>query len=305
MSTISTKGRRYVLVTAAYNEDLHIERLIKSVLALTERPIRWVIVSDGSIDRTDEIVQQYVAQCSFIKLIRIDDEHPRNFAAQVSAINTGLAGLKDLDYDFIGNLDADVSFGPTYFSEVLNTFADDPGLGLAGGSIFEERESEFRARPLNREYSVAQAAQLFRRACFEDLGGEYVPLPYGGADWYAVVKSRMIGWRVRSITELKVFHYRPSGYSGWLRASIRQGRMDYSLGTHPLFEIPRLIRRLGSRPPLLYAVARLAGFLFSYFGAEKRMVSEEFVRFLRQEEAERLRRFFRKPANIEARMASE
>jgi poly-beta-1,6-N-acetyl-D-glucosamine synthase len=282
----------YILVTAAYNEGAYIESLIKSIVAQTVPPIRWVIVSDASTDRTDEIVQRYADQYPFIELLRIGDDHPRNFAAQVYAINSGFARVKETEFDFIGNVDADVTFEPTYFSDLLNQFADDPGLGLAGGSICEEQDGIFVPRPLNSPHSVAHAVQLFRRECFEDLGG-YPALPHGGPDWYAVVRSRMNGWQVRSILQLRVFHHRPTGgAAGWIRSALRQGRMDYSLGSHPLFEMARLARRLRSRPVILYAALRLGGFLSCYCTGEKRMVSRDFIAFLRQEEIERLRQLW-------------
>ena len=294
MSDATPEGRRYVLVTAAYNEERYVETLIRSVISQTERPLRWVIVSDGSTDGTDEIVRYYAAQYEFIELFRIDKDHPRNFAAQVHAINAGLACLVGIGYDFIGNIDADVSFEPTYFSDLLNVFASDQKLGLAGGSIFEEKDGEFKPRPLNRESSVAHAAQLFRCECFAALGGCYLALPYGGPDTYADVRSRMNGWCVRSISELKVFHYRPTGgASGWAHGAFRQGRMDHSLGIHPVFEIGRLVLRVREYPVVLYAGARLAGFLSSYCRAEKRIVSPEFVRYIRREEIERFTRLFR------------
>jgi len=306
MSNALQEGKRYVLVTAAYNEERYVEALIKSIISQTVRPLRWVIVSDGSTDRTDEIVRKYAAQVDFIELLRINDDHPRNFAAQVLAINAGLDRVNGLDYDFIGNVDADVSFDPTYFANLLNVFKDDSRLGLAGGSIFEKKNGEFMARPLNTQSSVAHAAQIFRRECFDALGRNYIALPYGGADWYAVVRSRMNGWRVRSIPELQVFHYRPTnGGSGWMRTSFRQGRMDYSLGTHPLFEIPRLIRRVGCRPFVWCAGTRLAGFLYSYFKAEKRTVTREFVEYLRREEVERICRLIRIPSNTAVPMEPE
>ena len=294
MSDAMPEGRRYVLVTAAYNEERYIETLIRSVVGQTERPLRWVIVSDGSTDGTDDIVRQYAAQVDFIELFRIDEDHPRNFAAQVHAINAGLDRLEGLDYDFIGNIDADVSVESTYFSELLNIFVNDRKLGLAGGSIFEKKDGEFRPRPLNRESSVAHAAQMFRRECFAALGGCYLALPYGGPDTYADVQSRMNGWCVRSISELKVFHYRPTGgASGWAHGAFRQGRMDHSLGIHPVFEMARLLLRMREHPFGLYAGARLAGFLSSYCRAEKRIVSREFVRYIRQEEIERFTHLFR------------
>ena len=49
----------YVLITPARNEAQFIELTIKSVIAQTSKPIKWVIVSDGSTDGTDEIVSRY------------------------------------------------------------------------------------------------------------------------------------------------------------------------------------------------------------------------------------------------------
>jgi len=52
-------GLKYALVTPARNEEALIEQTILSVVAQTIRPVRWVIVSDGSTDGTDEIVKRH------------------------------------------------------------------------------------------------------------------------------------------------------------------------------------------------------------------------------------------------------
>src|ERR1035441_6430352 len=101
---IGTKATpRYAIITAAYNEDAYIERVIQSVIAQTAPPLRWVIVSDGSTDRTDAIVSEYAKQHDFIRLCRVTEKHARNFAAQVVAIQAGIQQLKGLDYDFVGD----------------------------------------------------------------------------------------------------------------------------------------------------------------------------------------------------------
>ncbi len=278
----------YVLVTAARNEEEHIEKTIRSVFTQTILPRRWVIVSDASTDRTDTIVEKYSQRFAFIQLKRITDDHPRNFAAQANAINAGVVLLRDLDYDFIGNLDSDVSFEPTYFEKLIERFERDSRLGLAGGSIWEEDGGEFKPRKGNRVRSVAHAVQLFRRESFDPLGG-YLPLPYGGPDWHAEVSVRMNGWAVQSFPDLKVLHHRPTGAAeGRLRCWYRQGMMDFSLGSHPLFEVAKLSRRLRTRPPVIGAIVRLSAFTWAYCRREHRIVSEEFVRFLRKEQVGRL-----------------
>src|SRR5207247_5536158 len=101
------------------------------------QPVKWIIVSDGSMDATDEIVSKYAAMHHWIELVRMPERTERDFAAKVHAFNAGYAKVKDLKYDVIGNLDADTSFDEAYFSFLLSKFAENPGLGLAGTSFRE------------------------------------------------------------------------------------------------------------------------------------------------------------------------
>lgn len=282
-------AKKYVLVTAAYNEEAYLQRLLVSVVHQTVSPLKWIIVSDGSTDRTDEIVEAFAKDHEFIQLHRVTERHERNFAAQVNGINRGFALLGGLDYDFIGNLDADISLEPTYFEKLLKEFERDPQLGLAGGFIYEDAGAGFESRRGNRTRAVPHALQLFRRQCFEQLGG-YLPLPYGGPDWHAEVSARMNGWTVEAFPDLPAFHHRPTGTAGGLlRYWYRQGFMDYSLGSHPLFEIMKLACRLRSRPYVIGALARFTGFVLASVRGDTRPVSDLFVRFLQDEQKTRLR----------------
>jgi biofilm PGA synthesis N-glycosyltransferase PgaC len=296
--------RRYTLVTAAYNEEAHIENVLDSVVKQSVLPLRWVIVSDGSTDRTDAIVSRYASGHPFIRLLSLKKEHKRNFGAQVNAIRAGCAELQSLQYKYIGNLDADVSFESTYFAELLDRFERDPQLGLAGGFICEEQNGTFRSRRGNSIDSVAHAVQLFRRECFESIGG-YLPLKYGGPDWHAGVTARMKGWKVRSFEDLFVRHHRPTGTADtWRRERFREGRMDYSVGSHPLFEVIKCIRRIPDKPWLLGALTRLAGFVWSCCVRESRAVSDQFVTFLRNEQMSRVRALSRSQSANSANMRS-
>jgi glycosyltransferase involved in cell wall biosynthesis len=281
---------RYVLVTAAYNEEAFIETTIRSVVEQTHRPERWIIVSDGSTDRTVEIVQEFATRHAFIELVQITEDHARNFAAQVNAINAGVTKLQHLQYDFIGNLDADVSFDRDYFARLLLKFQDNSRLGLGGGFIYDKcSDGNFRRRTWNSVNSVAHAVQLFRRVCFE-VTEAYLPLPYGGPDSHAETTARMKGWEVESFPDLVVFHHRPTGSAGGvLKGLLRQGKMDYSLGYLPLFEILKLAFRMSSKPYVVGAVTRLAGFVGSYWRGDKHAVTPEFMNFLRSEQKRKLR----------------
>lgn len=280
----------YVLVTAAYNEESFIEKTIESVIAQTWRPTEWNIVSDASTDKTDEIIERYASHYDFIHLVRITAKHPRNFAAQVNAINTGIQGLRSTNFDYFGNLDADITMAPSYFSRLLDKFRANHRLGIGGGLIYERSpDGEFRGRKRNSVESVAHACQFFRRACFDVVGNKYFPLPYGAPDVYAEVAARMNSWEVTSFSDLPVYHHRLTGSADhYLRNYFRQGKADYSLGTSPMFELVRVLRRSMDQPYLIGSLARLAGFAHSYYVRESRPVPRDFFRYIRKEQTQRL-----------------
>jgi biofilm PGA synthesis N-glycosyltransferase PgaC len=281
---------RYVLVTAAYNEERFIEPLLESVMSQTLLPLQWIIVSDGSIDNTDRIVGTWAARYPIIRLCRITEDHPRNFVAQVHAINRALSLLKNLDYEFIGNLDADITLTPDYFERLIDRFISHRKLGLAGGVIYEQiGAGGFGPRRVFTVTSVAHACQFFRRSVFEAIGGAYRPLPYGGPDTYAEVSVRRAGSEVVTFEDLPVFHHRPTnGAEGALRGCYRQGKMDFSLGNLPAFEVFKLLRRAPDRPYVLGSLARLGGFVGCYLHGEERAVEPEFISYLRHEQRRRL-----------------
>jgi GT2 family glycosyltransferase len=283
---------QYAALTSAYNEEDFIGRTIESVLLQTIRPARWVIVSDGSTDHTDEIVQRYCARHSFMRYLRVEDNQTRGVIRKVNALNRAYREVQNLDCEFIANLDADVSFDSRYFETLLQRFDVDSSLGISGGLIYEERGGEFKGRFSNSLRSVAHAAQLVRRECYEAVGG-YAPLKYGGEEWYAEVSARMHGWSVRAFSDLKVLHHRRTGAADQvLRHRFRQGKMDSSVGSHPGFELLKCARRIPEWPVAIGAIARLSGFCWSYVTDEPKLVPPEFISFLRNEQKHRLKAVF-------------
>jgi len=278
----------YVLMTAAYNEEAHIEKTIRSVLAQTVRPERWVIVSDGSADRTDEIVRSYAQRYSFIRFGRVAKIAGHSFESKVRALRRATDELKGVFYSYIGNIDADLSVEAEYFERLLQRFREDPRLGLAGGYLYEDYGNGFRSRWNNNVNDVFHAAQLVRRECYEEIEG-YRVLKYGGEDWVAQTHARMKDWKVEAIPNLRILHYRPTDSgTGLLRSALRQGKLDYSVGSDPLFEVVKCVRRFRERPYVLFSLLRLSGFIWLSINREERQVPEKFVRFLRKEQRKRL-----------------
>jgi glycosyltransferase involved in cell wall biosynthesis len=280
---------KYVLVTPAHNEEAFIEKTIRSVAHQSIAPAKWIIVSDRSTDGTDEIVRHYAKQYDFLHLLRIEGNAERWFGGQVRAFCAGYEQLRGMEYEFIGNVDADVTFGSDYYENILRRFQQNSKLGIAGGFIYEKDDGDFKSRNFNSARSVANAVQLFRRECYEMTGG-YMPLQYGGHDWVIEVAARMKGWEVQAFPELPVFHHRCTGTGDGriLRARFRQGLMDYAVGSHPFFEFVKCLRRIKARPYFLGGLFRMAGFVWGYVRREERIVSHELVRYLRDEQVTRV-----------------
>ena len=132
------KNLSYILITPARNEEDFIGQTIQSVISQTKLPEKWVIVSDGSTDRTDDIVKSYQNEFAWIELVRMPEHRDRQFAAKVQAFNAGHERVKEIQYDIIGSLDADISFDETYFEYLLKKFAEDEYIGVAGTPFVED-----------------------------------------------------------------------------------------------------------------------------------------------------------------------
>jgi len=278
----------YVLITAARNEEGFVEQTIRSVVSQNLLPRRWVIVSDGSNDRTDDIVRKYLAEYPWMELIRMPERRDRHFAAKVQCFNAGYERLRGEDFDIIGNLDADITFEGDYFEFLLAKFAADPTLGVAGTPFVEGTVSyDFRFASVEH---VSGACQLFRRQCFEEIGG-YVPVPGGGIDWIAVTTARMKGWKTRTFVERVCHHHRPMGTAsrGKLKACFVLGRQDYYLGGHPVWQLFRGCFQMVRKPYLVGGLFLLAGYWWAWITGVERAVSPELMRFHRREQMQRLR----------------
>jgi glycosyltransferase involved in cell wall biosynthesis len=284
---------QYVLISPAHDEAPFIEQLIASVCAQTRLPLRWVIVDDGSTDETGEIADTYVARHPWIEVVHRPRHFNRSFANKVHAFNAGFERVKHLDFDVIGNLDADVTFEPLYLEFLMGKFAEDPGLGVAGTPFLEPGYDSARDSFEGENY-VSGPCQLFRRRCFDEVGG-YVPIRAGGVDWVAVMTARMKGWRTRSFREMRFNHHRVLGTAerNILAALFSYGEQDYYLGGSPVWQLFRIPYRMTKRPLIVGGLALFSGYCWAAARRTPRAVSPELMRFHRREQLRKLKLILR------------
>lgn len=287
----------YVLLTPARNETTFIELTLDSMVRQTYPPLKWIIVSDGSTDGTDDIVRKYAANSPWIELLRMPERKERHFAGKVHAFNAGYAKAKELKPDVIGNLDADVSIEPGHFQFLLSKFAEDPQLGV-GGAPFREGSRQYDYRFSNIE-NVWGGCQLFRRECYEAIGG-YTPVKGGGIDHIAVVSARMKGWKTRTFPDKVCIHHREMNTAGQgaLKAKFKLGAKDYSFGNHPVWELFRMLYQLKNSPFVLGGVALGAGYFWSMIRGAQVSVSRDVVDFTHREQLQRLKKLVKRSSSV-------
>lgn len=283
---------RYALVTPARNEEKFIKGALASVTSQTVRPVKWVIVSDGSTDGTDEMVRGFAAEHPWIELLRLPEHRERQFAAKARAFNAGCERLANVEYDIVGNLDADITFEPGYIEFLLGKFAANPRLGVAGTPFTEDGDGHTYAHQFAQLEHVSGACQLFRKLCFEEVGG-YVPVRAGAIDWIAVTTARMKGWQTRTFTEKVCIHNREigvgSGSDGKLRMRFHYGRKAYMVGGHPVWECLRGLFQMRQKPFIVGGLWFVSGYVWTALRRGERAVSPELMAFHRGEQMERLR----------------
>lgn len=285
----------YVLITPARNEARYIKLALDSLVRQKLRPLKWVIVSDGSTDGTDELVAKYAAEHDWIELVRLPEGRERHFAAKVEAFNAGYARVAGLGFDVIGNLDGDVSIeDESHFEFLMGKFAENPSLGVAGTG-YREGGVVYPYRFTSME-DVAGACQLFRRECFEAIGG-YPPLRSGGIDVVTVFSAQAKGWQTKTFVEKTFIHHRPVGsaqHTSFVPKLFGEGGKDYRLGSHPVWELFRSVYKMKDRPYIIGGLLILSGYFWAMLRNVKRIIPEELMERRRDEQMRRLKGVLRR-----------
>lgn len=283
-------GNNYILVSPVKDEETNIEKTIRSVLQQTIRPSRWVIVDDGSLDRTHSIVEEYAHLFSWITLVthtrdvvsrpesgipqsaNANNDLIRDMTYDIQAFLVGYEVIRDVDYDFIVKLDCDTQFPPNYFEQLLTKFHEDEQLGIASGIYLEETKGKWRTVRMPA-YHAAGQTKMVRAKCFADIGGF---VAYRGWDTVDEIKAQNRGWKTRHFKDLEFYHLKKEGSGmGFMRTNMMHGEIYYLTGgNHRFFVLKFLHRLLQGKPFFMGGIAMLWGYLKQYAMKRPRLVSD-------------------------------
>jgi len=283
---MSPKTVKYVIISPVRDEEANLARTIESVVNQSVQPAEWVIVNDGSTDRTATIADSYARQHPWITVCNRENRGFRKSGGGVvDAFNDGYRSLQSSDWEFIVKLDGDLSFNNEYFQACFRAFGEEETLGIAGGTIYNVINGQ--AIPeVCPAFHVRGATKIYRRACWDAIGG-FWPAP--GWDTMDEVKAQMLGWSTRTLAELQVLHHRPTGKNdGTWGAGFKNGRANYVCGYHPVFMLLKCAKRLKEKPYIIQSAALFWGFMSGYLKGVRQVDDRATIKYLRRQQMSRL-----------------
>jgi len=272
----------YVLISPVHNEEKFIGRMIETIAEQTILPGHWLIVDDGSTDRTPEIVQAYVQKYSFIELVRLASRASRKPGGE-GVIQQTLNVIQAYPYDFLARFDADLEFRPDYIARILDEFSKDKKLGIAGGGLYVQKKGRVVLEKVPK-YHVRGGLKMYRRECLDQIGSLHTCM---GWDTIDEVVAWKYGWRTRSFLDNRVIHKRPTGEGMPAREIFwKRGKGEYYTWSHPLFVFLKTVKVAATGP--IRGLHYLGGFLECYLKNEDRLRDPEFKRIRRKQQVRRI-----------------
>jgi poly-beta-1,6-N-acetyl-D-glucosamine synthase len=275
--------RRYLLISPCRDEAQYLRRTLDSVAAQSVLPALWVVVDDGSTDRTPVILEEYSRRLPYLRMVRHNDRGRREVGPGV--IEAFYAGLETVcleDFDYLCKLDMDLDLPARYFELLMQRMESNPRLGTISGKPWFVHPQSGKLVPevCGDEMSVGMT-KFYRVACFKEIGGFVRQVMWDGIDCH---RARMLGWIAESIDlePLRFVHLRPQGASqkGIWTGRLRAGFGQYFMGTSPVYYLAVALYRLPVHPMMIGSVAMLWGYLRSWLKGLPRYDDLEFRRFL-------------------------
>ena len=282
---------RYVIISPVRDEEKYLARTIESMINQTVRATEYILVDDGSTDRTAEIIQEAAREHPWIRYVKRPDRGVRKVGPGViEAFYDGYRQIQTNEYDYIGKMDGDVSFGPKYFETIFKKFDQDPYLGGASGKLFLDLGDGQLTEERHADEMVVGGMQFYRSKCFEDAGGFVKQVMWDGIVYH---RCRMAGWRTQSYRDSEVIIHdhrlMGSSFKSVYHGRIRWGWGQYFMGTHPLYVLAVGVYRMRERPFVVGGILIVLGYLKGWVTRTPRYDHPGFRKSLRAWQFERLK----------------
>jgi biofilm PGA synthesis N-glycosyltransferase PgaC len=284
---VSESRPRVLIISPVRNEARHIVRVARAVAGQELAPAHWIAIDDGSSDETLTLLRELEHEIPFLTVLCAADDAAAGArdrlaqAVEVHNFNSALAATDLSDYTHVMKLDGDIELPAEYLRILLERFARDPRLGLAGGVLVEPRGDGEMRRIAIPDYHVHGALKCYSLACLEAIGGVRECL---GWDTIDETYARMRGFATRSFPDLVSVHHRPvASADGALRGHARHGECAYIAHYDPLWVTLRSLKVARRAPAGLSGAAFLYGYARAAARRVQRVPDVEYRRFTRRE----------------------
>ncbi len=271
----------YVIVIPAYNEEKFIGEAIESIVGQTHLPKQLVVVNDGSTDNTKAVIQAYSDNCPWITLV--SDEKATIHAGGAKVVRAFFRGYDSInvDYEVVVKMDADLIMPPDYFEKIMDMFAADPKVGIAGGIHQVLNKGKWVFENMADKDHVHGAYKSYRKACFEDIGG---PRKSMGWDSLDELIARYKGWEIQTNLNLLIKHSRVMGTeTGLVRVKFQIGWSWYRMRYGFFIAITSAIKLgMNMSPKGVSGIAAFIGWFQAWLRGDEFIVSNKEGRFIRR-----------------------
>jgi len=282
-------SRKYVLIMPARDEENRIQQTLDCIANQSIFPVEFIVVNDGSSDRTGEIADTYAKKFPWINVVHLSNRGERKVGGGViNAFYAGYKALKTSDYNYICKIDADVTFLPNYFEDIMKKMEEDSELGGASGKGFNPANNKLYQERIIDEM-VAGQVNFWRRECWEMIGGFVQEVMWDGIVFH---RAQMFGWKTKSFSDenLQIIHHRLMGSShkSIFHGRLRWGQGQWFMGTHPLYIIASGIFRMRERPYIIGGFLIIAGYFIGMIKGLPRYNDPKFRKNLHEWQLKRL-----------------
>ena len=200
-----------------------------------------VIVNDGSTDKTQQIVEDFIKDNSKFKLKNLEFSKHEPGAKVVRTFNKGLESVDLNEFDIICKFDADIIFPPDYLQKVNQVYETQPKAGMVSGivkvkkSIFEksliydfkDEKHQWKFENISSKNHIRGPIKSYRKECFQDTKGLRPVLGWDNID---VMLAKKNGWETVTIKDLWVKHLRPTAFQYKNQKAEKLGEYFYNIG---------------------------------------------------------------------------
>jgi len=270
-----------LIITPACNEEEHLESLINSMLNQSVIPQEWIIVDDGSIDSTSDVIQKAAIKYDWIRYLRKEKKGIRSPGKSVvETFYFGFQYKQRNNYDIIMKLDADLILPKNYLETIICNFQNNLKIGICGGVCSIQVGNQYCVEnETNVEDHIRGAIKAYRRECFEDIDGLE-----GAMGWDTIDEhhARFKGWLVLVLPELHVLHQRSTHQEyGFIKAAFRNGIMLYTIRMDIVLLLTNCIKKIFKKPYLILSLSMFVGYILSFLRRDKKIVNKDLGRFIR------------------------